>query len=347
LEYFLHNHDDIRKNRVRDLPKHETENELFLIGQNLTYAIVIHIIEQNIKRFNNTTTIDEFEPIMRNVLNEFLNNNNNTDMNSNHLPILQSLQQTVSEIKNVVVSLNRKVETIEKTIEQLNTNVNKSQTRTTTNFNEPLPTLGPRLQKINPATLELVQVYESVSECMRENAIIKRPSINKAIVESTIYCGFRWLLVERNLDPNIIHSIQPTKITRIQNIGYIAKLNSEKSEIIQIYIDRKTAAKMNGYPSDASLDNIVKNKTVSKGFYYVLYDECSDELREKYVEPLLYKNGVGKYDSDNNLIKEYTSKYECIKNDKDVGEKTLRKALEENKMYNGFYYRFLAPKLSC
>jgi hypothetical protein len=98
---------------------------------------------------------------------------------------------------------------------------------------------------------------------MNENQIIKRPSINKAIQENTIYCGFRWLLVERNLDPNIIHNIEPTKQTRSQNMGYIAKLNIDKSEIINVYLDRKTAAVKNGYASSAGLDNVVKNFTIS------------------------------------------------------------------------------------
>jgi len=45
--------------------------------------------------------------------------------------------------------------------------------------------------------------------------------------------------------------------------------------------------------------------------------------------------------------KEYTSKYDCVKNDYDIGEKTLKKALETGAIYNGFYYRLLGPKLNC
>jgi len=61
----------------------------------------------------------------------------------------------------------------------------------------------------------------------------------KAIQENTIYREFCWLLVERNLDPNIIHSIEPTKETKIQNLGYIAKLDANKIEILNVYLDRK------------------------------------------------------------------------------------------------------------
>ena len=74
---------------------------------------------------------------------------------------------------------------------------------------------------------------------MLRNKNIKRPSIMKAIQENTIYREFCWLLVERNLDPNIIHSIEPTKETKIQNLGYIAKLDANKIEILNVYLDRK------------------------------------------------------------------------------------------------------------
>jgi phage anti-repressor protein len=263
LESFIHNHKDVRINRVKDLPGHERENELFLIGKDITYAMLVNIIENNIKRFNDTTTMDEMEHMIRKILNEPKNEIINPNSS-------QEIMQTIIEIKNQNVTLNAKIDNLERTIADLKSTVVRSQTRTTTNFNEPLPTLGPRLQKIDPITLQLVQVYESVTECMRENPNIKRPSINKAVKENTIYCGFRWLLVDRESEPEVIQEIQPTKETRAQNIGYIAKLNAEKTQIIGIYLDRKTASRMNGYPSESSLDPIVKKQkpTVSAPSLY-------------------------------------------------------------------------------
>ena len=103
-------------------------------------------------------------------------------------------------------------------MQQILTKLNKKETKVVTGFNQQIPHLGPRLQKINPENLQLIKVYESVTEAMNENKNIKRPSIMKSIEENTIYCGFRWLLVERNLDSNIIHYIQPTKETRAQYV---------------------------------------------------------------------------------------------------------------------------------
>ena len=150
--------------------------------------------------------------------------------------------------------------------------------------------------------------------------------------------------MDRTLDPNKISEFIPeTKITRIQNIGYIAKLNQDKTRILDIYLDRKSAAKLNEIKS---LDNIVKKCSIINGNYYILYNELSTELKNKYKIPILYKNGIGKFDINNNLIKEFVCK-EDTRVKEMISNKTLTKALESNKLYNNFYYTFIGEKLVC
>ena len=115
--------------------------------------------------------------------------------------------------------------------------------------------MGPRLQKINPETFELVKYYETVSDVMKENPNIKRPTLNKAIVENRVYYNYRWLLVERSMDPTIIHEISPTKESIHKEMGYIAKINQEKTEILNVYIDRKTGANDNGFDLLSALEH--------------------------------------------------------------------------------------------
>lgn len=336
FETFLHNHENIKNNRVNDLKGHENERELFLIGKNLTYNILNNIIKNNIKYFNDVNESDieklRLECEKLKLLNSLNNDKINYDHDSNYLIVLN------------------KIENIEKLNKEILEKINNMQIKTTNNFNETLPTLGPRLQKINPDNFQIFKIYESVSECMKENSIIKRPSINKAILENTIYHGFRWLLVDRDLDPNIIYNIEKTKETLIKNIGYVAKLNKDKTEILNIYLDKKTAAIENGYQSSSGLDNPMKKFTFTNGFYYILYDKCEEELKNKLKNknnnsnPILYKNGIGQYDSSNNLIKEYICKYDCIRS-LNISDKTLAKALDKNKMYNNYYYKYIGSKI--
>jgi hypothetical protein len=335
FESFIKEHEIIKESRVNDLSGHESELELFLIGKKLSYQKLLEIINNNLKYFNQNDT-------------------HKLELENEQLKLKLQMQTTNSEnvvaqeLLNLIKQLSIKIDKLEKSNKEVLEKLNTSQTKLVTGFNQQMPHLGPRLQKINPETLQLIKVYESVTEAMNENKNIKRPSISKAIEENTIYCGFRWQLVERNLDANVIHSLEPTKQTIVKNPGYIAKLNDKKTTILNVYLDRKTAAQCNGYESISALDNPVKNLTITKGHYYMLYNDCDALLKDNFEtthgEPLLYKNGVGQFDQENNLIKEFTCKYDCIRELK-MSDKTLAKALDKNILYQGYFYRSLASKL--
>ena len=340
FENFIHNHENIRLNRVTDLKNHEKEHELFLIGRNLSYQTLHQIITSNVKNFNEV-------------------NNSSLELEIEKLKLLIQMKEDknenplLHELVNSVKQLSGKVDANEKRTKEMMEKMSASQMKTTTGFNTALVTLGPRLQKIHPDTLELVKVYDSVSEVMKENSDIKRPSMNKAVRENTVYHGYRWLLVDRDLDPSVIHgTVLPTKKTRPQNLGYIAQLDGDKTKIMNVYIDRKTAAHCNGYES-SGLDVPVKKSTISRGFFYKLYDDCDEELRTTFETelnngeyPLLYRNGVGQYDAQHNLVRSHICKYDCIKNLK-ISDKTLAKALSKNVCYNGFYFKEIGEKLKC
>jgi hypothetical protein len=334
FESFLHSHSDIHPNKCTTIEGHEKENELFLIGMSLTYQTLIKIINDNIDNYNY-----KVRELLLEIENLKLKNNGQSINSDNEL-----LKELVTSNK----MLSNKVSSLENSIQQIMNKLNEKDSKVVTGFNQQMPHLGPRLQKINPETLQLVKVYESVTDSMNEDKNIKRPSISKAIEENTIYCGFRWLLVERKLDPNIIYDIEPTKQTKVQNLGYIAKLNNDKTEIINVFLDRKAAAQLNGYISLSALDNPVKNNTITNGHYYMLYDNCEADLIKNFEdvngEPLLYKNGIGQYDLNNNLVKDFSCKYDVIRELK-MSDKTLAKALINNVPYNNYYYKELGYKV--
>lgn len=339
FEQFILNHENIKFNKVTDLEKHEGGKELFLIGKNLTYKMLLHIINTNIKSFNNNV---EYLRVENETLKQVIASSNQTQEQYDNISIIQELLNNQKEMMKIIQNL-------EKSNREILEKICPTQIKVTTGFEQPLVRLGPRLQKINPENLNLVKVYESVAECIKEsNFVMKRPTIDKAVKENTIYQGYRWMYVDRDKDPNIIDNIIPTKVTKIQNIGYIAKLNNEKTEILNVYLDRKTASISNGYESSSALDNPVKNGTITKGNYYVLFDKCSSEIKdafiEKHGEPLLYKDGIGQYDSTGHLINEFICKYDCIKKLK-MNDKTLAKALDKNITYNNTYFKTLGSKL--
>jgi phage anti-repressor protein len=338
FEKFIH--EKIKENKYKKLIGHENEMELFLVGKKLSYSTLLHIIETNIKYYNEYCDNEvEILKLENEKLKSLININDSENIN-----------KFIQEIVNTNKILLDKINNLENIVTEEFKN-NKINSKPVNNFNEILPTVGPRLQQINPDNFNLVKVYETVSELLKVNNKIKRSSLDKAIMENTIYDGFRWLYVDRSLDPNIIYNIDDTKKTKIQNLGYIAKLNSNKTEILNVYLDRKSASILNNYPSDASLDCHVKNFTITNGNYYILYDKCSNELKENFIiknkgEPILYKDGIGQYNDKNILIKEFVCKNNCCKT-LGISDKTLNKALTKNIAYNSYYYKHLASKLKC
>jgi phage anti-repressor protein len=328
FESYIHNHKPIRNNRIRDLEGHENELELFLVGKELTYQMILDTINSQIDNYQESST-------------------HKLELEIEKLKLELEKKDNVSDEK--INMLCAKIDNMEKHILELVKNLGTAAPKTVTGFQEPLVTLGPRVQQINPETMKLVKVYESASQLMSENRDIKRPSLTKAVAANTIYCGFRWMFVERDQDATNMAAVQPTKQTRVQNLGYIAKLNADQTEILNVYLDRKTAATMNGFESSSALDTPVKHGTVVKGCVYKLFSEC-ETSRTKFIEkhgkePLLYKNGFGAFDQEGHLIREYGCRYDCIRIMK-ISDKTIAKSMEKNVPYNGEYFRNLGEKMS-
>jgi phage anti-repressor protein len=335
FEKYLHRHPEIHPHQVKNLDGHEKEQELFLMGGELTYQRLLQIIETGMIPFNN--------PVVENERLKL----ENEQLRSATQPtqIDQSILQEILKINQLLL---QKVQTLESSNKEIIARLNAMQTKTTTVCSQPDPHLGPRLQKIHPETLQIIHVYETTTECMKEDHVMKRPSINKAVRDNTVYRGFRWQLVDRELDPYTIQNLEPTKATKVQKNGYVAKVNQDQTEIIHVYLDRKTAAQYNQYPSIASLDNAVKNHTIKDGHYYQLYEECDVQLKNKWItrhgNVLLYHDGIGQFDSNHTLLTEFASKFDCTSR-AGISQKSLAKVLDKPLQYKEYYFKSLGDKL--
>jgi phage anti-repressor protein len=332
FEKYLHSHPEIHPYKVKTLEGHEKENELFKMGGNLTYQRLLDIIESNQSQFD--FTIADYERLKLENEQLRVGTQASSHPSTHDTTLLQLLLQ--------------KVQNLEANNKEIIARLNAMQTKTTTVCSQPDPHLGPRLQKIHPETLQILHVYETTTECMKEDYAMKRPSINKAVRENTIYNGFRWQLVDRELDPHAIQTLEPTKVTKVQKNGYVAKVNQEQTEIIHVYLDRKTAAQCNQYPSIASLDNVVKNHTIKDGYYYQLYEECDVSLKNQFQARrgniVLYHDGIGQYDANHTLLTEFASKFDCTTR-AGISQKSLAKVLDKLIQYKEYYFKSLGEKL--
>lgn len=348
-------HERLKNHRVNDLKGHEKAQELFLVGKELTYKMITDIINANIHRYRDIWKEYQKLQLEHSILKEKKCNEllTSREVESNTDVVVPNLTELLSYIKlqneELKQYFDEKMQAKDFLIQQLISEI-QAPKKTMTNFNEPNLTLGPYVQKINPESMTLVKAYDSVADAKRQiGPIICKSSLTKAIKENTIYRGFRWIYVAREDDPNILGHVEPTKITRGQNMGYVAKLDINKTRIVNVYLDRKTAAKLNGCATTSRLDTIVINKKLFDDHYYVMYDRCEENLMSDYERlhgvPVLYKAGVGKFDSDDVLVQEFECKYHCSQQP-DISDKTLTKALDTGKPYNNFIYKHMGEKLS-
>ena len=60
----------------------------------------------------------------------------------------------------------------------------------------------------------------------------------------------------------------------------------------------------------------------------------------------ILKDGIGQFNLEDQLVKEFMCKYDCIKQ-LTMSDKTLAKALDKNIAYNGSYFKSIGAKVSA
>lgn len=164
---------------------------------------------------------------------------------------------------------------------------------------------------------------------------ITRNSLRRAIQHNSIYRDHRWIFLDRNKSIDTL-VIPPTNIMKdIKTIGYIAKLNDSKTEIINVYLNQEVASKLTG-------------KSIRNNQFYTLYEKCDpilvNNFERTYGKPLLYKNGIGKFNSDNVLVQDFISKQDCFRK-LNITRILLAKVINDKTSLLGFTYKYIGEKL--
>jgi hypothetical protein len=61
---------------------------------------------------------------------------------------------------------------------------------------------------------------------------------------------------------------------------------------------------------------------------------------------VLFVDGIGQYDGQQQLVREFSCKYECVKQI-GISDKTLTKSIERNEPYHNMYYRRLGQRVKA
>jgi len=226
FETFIKEHEHIRCNKVNDLLGHESELELFLIGKNLSYNTLLNIINNNLKYFNNNDTNKlELEIEQLKLLLEVKNTNNDN-------LIIQELVKTVKQLSS-------KMDNLENINKDILVKFNSMQSKTTTNFDQPLITLGHYYE--NPSAKLWDGVYKNnykkVEEAFKEGADVNMKNDNGVwfLLVASGHGNARMvnLLLEKGIDVNITDDYDYNNNTALST----AVINA-KYDVVELLLEK-------------------------------------------------------------------------------------------------------------
>lgn len=317
FEKFLHKHQNIIKHKYNS-----NSNELFLVS-NDELDNILKIAAHNKFKFNTSTDNEQIIEIEKIKLNQMKEKNRETELAICQKAVIEQKEENLIDPTILLHDFRR-----------------HTQVR------------GAKIQKYSPDGKNLIKTYESYAYVLRDTELntlyMSRISIKNAIKNKLIYKNFRWAELDRKLDDNTLQDIGETIESKNVKIGYTAMLNLDKDKIVKVFCDQKEAGIDRKFTSSASIANAIRRQSQSGGHYFMMWDDCNEELKQKYLElnelptKRVAINGVEieqLHPLNKNVIKVYSSYEDVIKEFK-IARKTLKSACEFDIISKGYKWRF-------
>ena len=318
FESFLHDRDGIKEFRYKEIINGlKRSNEVFLFTEEQLKKAVI-IAERNISKF--------------------IINNNKRDIDE----IIEANPQNNKKFKIIFDALDALGLSNEEKDDPESPEYESNRGYTTIN--------GNKVQKYNDK-LELVETYSRIIEVMRvkQYSEFSRSGIQNAIIDKTIYKGFRWASLDRNLPDETIQDIGETCFKNIVKTGYAATLTKDGKSIVKVYANFKELGISEGYKgSDAVLKRMKKGKSLDDGRILKRYSDVESEIKDEWLKnnelPIIKNNhvsiGINKLDPHTNeVLKTYSSQVEVVTK-YGMAPRTLRSAIKGNIVQRRFKWSY-------
>lgn len=324
FEKFLHNHQCIKKFKFED--EQYNSNETFLV------------------------TEDEFDKIITIAIHN--KHNFSSIVEHEHIIKLETIKLKQIEEKNKGLQLHKEILRIANENIQID---NENETYIDPvfllgNFRKHTQSKGNKIQRYSPDGKILIKTYDSFAYAMRDKEIsntTSRGCIKKAIENKTIYKDSRWYELVRNMPDDTYQEIGETVESKTVKLGYVAMLNLDKSKIINVFCDQKAAGIDRKFTSSASIANAIKRNSISSGHYFMIWDDCSQELKDEYLLendlPKKRNHINGKkieqlHPITNQVIKEYVSFEDVIKEFR-ISRQSLKSAFNYDIICKGYKWK--------
>jgi len=210
-------------------------------------------------------------------------------------------------------------------------------------------TRGNKIQRYSPDGKTLIKTYESLAYAIRDEEIsaISRGCIKNAIKNKCLYKEFRWAELKRDLSDDTFQEISETVESITIHKDYVVMLNLDKNKIINVFCDQLAAADDRKFKGGAAINKVIKQGTQSGGHYFIMWKDCSDELKNDYLannslpEKRAAKGSINieqLHPTTKKFIKLFTSIENVIKEFK-VSRKTIKNACNFDVVCKGYRWR--------
>ena len=314
----------IQENKFKSkLDTGHTSNEVVILSNTFTYNQLLEIVEKHIHTYNFLTPSQILEKQKLDIIESLINKGEKL---SDIINVFSTPLTITQNISNVIQTQEKDV--VLKDIITLK------------------PNYGRHIQKIDPNNLtRIVQLYKNMETLMENKKYdtFSETGIRDAIKNNTIYKKYRWMFVDNDKNPMIVHNIQPTIISKKSGCSVILELNRDKSAITK-HFNSINVATQELRMSAHSVKKMIETANLYNNHYYIYLNNCTPELLDTY------DTKVFKY------VPKCAIKIKCIHPETKqeqffpslqharefckVHHKTVHKAINEKKLLNGFYWEF-------
>lgn len=190
-----------------------------------------------------------------------------------------------------------------------------------------------KVDKIDPATLKIIETYECINSIIIKNPEFSYNGIYRSIKKNNVYKDFRWNYTGEKINPTNKIVIDGNKIERViqldknKNFVKIYQTKSELCKLLHIGI-----CKLNRY---------IEEEKILNEFYYVNESSYNDEIPDKFDNYKIHNSKqIREINIETNEIIIYKSMKELY-DKRGICRHTLRKCIKNNTVCNKYKWHYV------
>ena len=209
---------------------------------------------------------------------------------------------------------------------------------------------GRKVQKYD-TDKNLVETYDRIMDAMRvkQHSSYSMSGISRACEDKSVYRGFRWAYLDKNLDSDMVQDIGDTVMHHPIRSGHVATLNSERTEVHSVYRHFKELGLEQGFTgSDAVIKRMKRGASLDDGRYIISWNDVHENIQNVWLEkntlPVIQPNHVSikvnRVHPDTGEVLETYATIGDVKIKFGMNGRTLRSVIAGSRTYRNFKWEY-------